>query len=90
MRLSVIAFASAVGVLGGAAIFIVALANLVWPNYGRAFLDVAASIYPGYRPGSGLGSVITGTLYALVDSAGAGAVFAWFYNLVATWRPNAA
>ena len=90
MRLSVIAFASAVGVLGGAAIFIVALANLVWPNYGRAFLDVAASIYPGYRPGSGLGSVITGTLYALVDSAGAGAVFAWLYNLVATWRPNAA
>jgi len=27
-------------------------------RYGRAFLDLSASIYPGYHPGTGIGSVI--------------------------------
>lgn len=90
MRLSLAALALTAGVFWGGAILIVALANLIWPSYGRAFLDLAASIYPGYRPGSGLGSVITGTLYGLVDGAVAGAVFAWLYNLVAQRRPGAA
>jgi hypothetical protein len=67
----------------------VALANLIWPSYGRAFLELAASIYPGYQPGSGLGSVITGTLYGLVDGAVSGAVFAWLYNVLAQRRPGA-
>jgi len=90
MKFSVIAMASTLGVLWGAAILIVALANLIWPSYGVAFLELAASIYPGYRPSSGLGSVITGTLYGLVDGAGAGAVFAWLYNLMAHPRAGAA
>lgn len=83
MRLSVIALASTAGVFWGLAVLVVALANLIWPTYGRAFLDLAASIYPGYRPGAGFGSVITGTLYGLVDGACAGAIFAWLYNLFA-------
>jgi hypothetical protein len=33
------------------------------------------SIYSGYHPGPGTGSVITGTLYGLVDGAIGGAVF---------------
>jgi hypothetical protein len=90
MRFSVVALALTAGVFWSAAILIVTLANLIWPTYGRAFLDLAASIYPGYRPGSGLGSVITGTLYGLVDGAVAGAVFAWLYNLVAQRRSGAA
>jgi hypothetical protein len=83
MRVSVSALALTLGVFWGAAMLIVALANLIWPGYGRAFLDLAASIYPGYRPGSGLGSVVVGTLYALVDGAVGGAVVAWIYNVVA-------
>jgi len=90
MKFSVSALASTLGMLWGGAILIVGLANLIWPNYGRAFLDLAASIYPGYRAGSGLGSVIIGTLYGLVDGAGGGAVFAWLYNLLAHRRPSAA
>ncbi len=90
MKFSVIALASTVGVLWGSAILIVALANLIWPNYGRAFLELAASVYPGYRAESGLGSVITGTLYGLVDGAGGGAVFAWLYNVLAQRQPSAA
>lgn len=89
MRLSVIALASTAGVFWGGAILMVALANLIWPSYGRAFLELTASLYPGYQPGSGFGSVVTGTLYGLVDGAVSGAVFAWLYNLFAQRRPGA-
>jgi hypothetical protein len=90
MRFSVSALAVTAGIFWGAAILIVASANLIWPSYGRAFLDLTASIYPGYRPGSGVGSAITGTLYGLVDGAIAGAVFAWLYNLLARRQAGAA
>ena len=86
MRFNVIAMALTVGLFSGAALLIVAAANLMWPSYGRAYLDLAASVYPGYRPGSGVGSVISGTLYALVDGAIAGAVFGWLYTLVSRQR----
>ena len=89
MRFNVTALTLTVGLFWGAAFLIVASANLIWPGYGRAFLDLAASIYPGYRPGSGVGSVITGTLYGLVDGAIAGAVFGWLYNLLAHQRSGA-
>ena len=90
MRLDVTALALTAGVLWGAAMLVVAGANLVWPSYGRAFLELVASIYPGYRPGAGMGSVIVGTLYALVDGVVGGGVFAWIYNLFARRRTGAA
>lgn len=90
MRFDITALALTVGLFWGAAILIVASANLIWPSYGRAFLDLAASIYPGYHAGSGLGSVITGTLYGLVDGAIAGGVFAWLYNSLTQRRHVAA
>jgi hypothetical protein len=57
MRLDVTALALAAGLLWGAAMLVVASANLVWPTYGEALLALVASIYPGYRPGAGAGSV---------------------------------
>ena len=78
------------GSLWGAAMLIVASANLIWPDYGQAFLALVASIYPGYRPGAGAGSVIIETLYAAVDGAVGGGVFAWMYNLFARQRPGGA
>jgi hypothetical protein len=90
MRLNVSALALTVGLLWGAAILVVASANLIWPSYGRAFLDFAASVYPGYHVASGIGSVVTGTLYGLVDGAIGGAVFGWLYNLLAHRRTSAA
>ena len=83
MKLHVTALALTAGLLWAGAILLVALANLVWPDYGRAFLDLTASIYPGYHPGTGIGSAITGTLYGLVDGTIGGAIFAWLYNLLA-------
>ncbi len=83
MRLNVTALAATAGLLWGAAILIVAVANSVCPDYGRAFLELAASIYPGYQPGPSIGSMAIGTLYGVLDGAVAGAVFAWLYNLLA-------
>jgi hypothetical protein len=90
MRLNIKALSFAAGLFWGVAMLIVASANLIWPDYGRAFLDFCASIYPGFQPGTGAGSVITGTLYALVDGAIGGAVFAWLYNLLARERSGGA
>jgi hypothetical protein len=90
MRLDVTALALTAGLLWGAAMLLVAGANLVWPGYGRAFLELVGSIYPGYRPGAGIGSVIVGTLYALVDGVVGGAVFAWLYNRFARRRSGGA
>jgi hypothetical protein len=86
MKLNVTALSLTGGLFWGAAILIVALANLIWPGYGRAFLDLTASLYPGYQPGSGPGSVVIGALYGLVDGAIAGAIFGWLYNVIAHRR----
>lgn len=83
MRLNVIALGITAGLVWGGAILIVAVAHMIWPPYGSAFLDLAASIYPGYQYGTGVGSVITGTLYGLVDGAVTGAIFGWLYNQIA-------
>jgi hypothetical protein len=64
------------------AMFLTGLGNLIWPTYGREFLQVMASVYPGYHATASLGQVIVGTLYGVVDAAVAGAVFAWLYNFL--------
>ena len=88
MKLNVTAFALAAGILWGGAVLVVALANIVWPSYGRAFLELAASLYPGYHPGGSVGSAAIGALYGLVDGAIGAAVFAWLYNVLV--RPRTA
>jgi len=81
MKLDIKAMSITVGLIWGVlAMFLVGVANLIWPAYGRAFLEVMTSIYPGYTATASFGQVILGTLYGLVDGAIAGAVFAWLYN----------
>ncbi len=82
MRLDAKAIALAFGILWGACLLGVGIANMIWPNYGQAFLQLCASIYPGYHPGTGMGSVVIGALYALVDGLIGGAIFGWLYNLI--------
>ena len=83
MRLCIKSSAIAIGSIWGACILLVGLCHLVWPSYGVAVLDLAASIYPGFHPDGGIGAVIVGTLYALLDGAVGGAVVAWVYNKAA-------
>jgi len=82
MKLNIKAFMLTSAILWAAAILITGIANLICPGYGAAFLQVMASIYPGYDASSTICSVIVGTLYAVVDGAIAGLVFAWLYNLL--------
>ncbi len=80
MRLSIRSLAVTFGILWGGTVLLLGMANLIWPSYGVAFLQLVDSVYPGYHAGQGLGSVIVGTLYAILDGAVGGLVFAWIYN----------
>lgn len=80
-------------VLMGACLLLMGILNLIFPSYGVGFLDLMASVYPGYHGPAGFGSVIVATMYAIIDGAVCGAIFAWLYNLVAgevTSKPSAA
>jgi hypothetical protein len=80
MRLSVKSLALAGAILWGASVLVMALANLIYPTYGKAFLELCASIYPGYHASGTFGDAIVGTLYAIVDGGVGGAIFGWLYN----------
>jgi len=81
MKLNVKALALTAGILWALAVLFVGAVNLIWSGYGRAFLQLMASIYPGYHAAGSPGDLIVGTLYALVDGAIGGLVFGWVYNL---------
>ena len=83
MRFNVIALSLTSGLIWGALILIVASAHSIWPSYGGAFLDLASSLYSGYDPSPGIGSIVIGTLYGVVDGAIGGAIFGWLYNYFA-------
>jgi hypothetical protein len=80
MKLNVKALALTFALLMGGMVFFVGLANVIWPSYGGAVLNMVDSIYPGYHAAKGLDSVIIGTLYGLVDGAICGAIFGLLYN----------
>jgi len=86
MRFNITALAVTAGLFWGGAILIVASANVIWPGYGQAFLQLAASVYPGYDPGTSFGPVVFGTLYGVVDGAVGGALFGWIYNAMSGSR----
>lgn len=80
MKLSVRALAVAGGILWGGAVLLCGVLNAIWPSYGVAFLQMAASLYPGYHPTGTAGSILIGTLYAIVDGAVCGLLIGWLYN----------
>ena len=82
MRLGAVAFALTCALVWGGVFLLVATANSVLPNYGRAFLELVSSVYPGYKPDPSVGSTATGKLFGLVEGAAGGAVFAWLYNFL--------
>jgi ABC-type phosphate transport system permease subunit len=83
MRLNLKAITITAGIIWALAIFLVGIMNLIWSGYGNAFLQVIASLYPGFDAERSIGDVIVGTVYALVDGAACGFVFGWIYNLFA-------
>jgi hypothetical protein len=82
MRLNVKAVAAACGLLWGGAVLTTGIANLVSPRYGRDFLRVMSSVYPGYHARRSAGQLALLTGCALADGAGAGALYALLYNSI--------
>jgi hypothetical protein len=89
MKLNIKALALTAGILWALALLLVGAANLMWSGYGVAFIQLMASIYPGYHAAGSIGDLIVGTLYALVDGAICGLVFAWLYNFFVSKRAAA-
>ncbi len=83
MKFSIKAFALTAAIFWGLAVLIVGILNMMFPGYAVNFLEVVGSIYPGYHPGTGISSVIIGSLYAVVDAGIAATIFAWLYNFFA-------
>lgn len=80
MKLNITAMALAAGILWGAVVLIAGVSNHIWPNYGQEMLALLASIYPGYSAAGGIGDLVVGIVYSLVDGALFGLIFAWLYN----------
>ena len=80
MKLNIKAFMWTCSIIWAAVILITGIANLIWSGYGVMLLQLMASVYPGYDASRTIGSLIVGTLYAVVDGAIFGLVFAWLYN----------
>ncbi len=90
MELKVRSLAGACGVALGGSLLLVGLAatfNGVADDssfYGQNFMQMFASIYPGYGGVPTIGDSIKGGLYGFVDGAIVGAVIAWLYNRCAS------
>lgn len=66
--------------LCGAGVLVIGLINLSDPDYGLEFLELLASVYPGYTAERSVESVLIGAGYALVKGAALGWLFGWLYN----------
>ena len=66
----------------------VSLGNRIWPDYGKEFLTVMASVYPGYKSAEGFKLVLMVTGYGLLDGAIGGFLFAVLYNLFAGFKKS--
>ncbi len=80
MKLSVRAAAISSALMWSGCVFFVGVVNVVQPRYGREFLRLVSSIYPGYKARPRLSQVAVGTAYAAVDGAVGGALCALLYN----------
>lgn len=83
VRLHVRALMFSFALLWGIAFFLTGLANMIWSGYAQEFLDIVASVYPGYDANGLFGDLVIGTVYALFDGAVGGLLFGWFYNMIA-------
>ncbi len=82
MKLDAKAMAISTGTLWAGAILTTALINTIKPSYGREFLRMVESIYPGYHATSHPKDVAVGVAYGFIDGAMWGAAVAGIYNCI--------
>ena len=83
MRLSVKATAISCGVVWGACMLTTGMINLAKRSYGRRFLRMMSSIYPGFHASRTVPDVFVGAGYGFTDGAALGALYAILYNRLA-------
>jgi hypothetical protein len=83
MKLSVKALAITSGVVWGGCMLTCGLVNLASPGYGRGFLKMMSTLYPGFHNSGNLPDVLVGAGYGFLDGAAAGALIAALYNQLA-------
>jgi hypothetical protein len=82
MRLSITGGAIAAGIVWGSAILLVEIIHLVFPAYGATFLALVTSFFPWLHSDKPIVHLLVDTGMGLLDGAIAGALFAWFYNMI--------
>jgi hypothetical protein len=80
MDRSITAAGLATGVLWGGALLSVGLMNLVQPSYGKPFLKLVRSIYPGLSAKNSAPTVALLTAYGFADGFVSGVFFAMLYR----------
>jgi hypothetical protein len=87
MKLNARAMAMATGLIWGGGLLLTGVAAVTLGGegdyYGKDFLLMVASVYPGYRGVPEIGDVLLGTGIGLVDGAVAGFLLASIYNMCA-------
>jgi len=77
MKLNPKNFGFAFGILWGGSVFVMTLLSL-WFGYANAFLNVLATIYPGYSVS--LLGIFLGLIYGFVDGFVGAYILIWLYN----------
>ena len=81
MKFNIAAAAIAGGLGFAIALGSAGVLNMLVEGYGSAFLDMMASVYPGYKASGTAGDLVIGCFYAATDGIIAGGGFALLYNL---------
>ena len=88
MKLNTRAAALTFGLIWGGSVMAVAVTNIFRPQYGKRFLRMIASIYPGFHAEGTAKDALVGTAYAVADGAVGGVIVAALYNRLAAEEPR--
>ena len=88
MKLDIRATAISAAVIWGLLILLTGMINLMVSGYGELFLNIMASLYPGYDASGSMPDLFAGFIYALVDGGICGLLFAFLYNLFLKNKPD--
>ncbi len=81
MKFNIAAAAIAGGVGFAIALGVAGIINMLVEGYGSIFLELMASVYPGYKASGTAGDLLIGCFYAATDGMIAGGGLALLYNL---------
>ncbi len=84
MKFNIAAAAITLGVGFAIALGLSGILNMLFEGYGQAFLDLMASVYPGYKASGSAGDLVIGCFYATTDGIIAGGGLALLYNLASS------